>query len=231
MTKKRARRRTPTHIDDLAPDPKQTRKHTPRNLAMIGDSLERTGAWRSIGIDAKGVVRMGAGVVAAAKERGLTKVKVVDADPDELVAVRRRGLTEKQMREASIADNRTGEFSDWDGAALKAAREDGIDLAPFFTETALDKKTATAEPGATTVYDQAIQLRPRREFIIVMCAAGEAGDLEFARLREKLSLGTVRRGGYRRGSPFDESGVQRVVHAKQVLGVIDAHRRAKPRKT
>jgi hypothetical protein len=50
-----------------------------------------------------------------------------------------------------------------------------------------------------------------------MCA-----DLdEWERLKVALSLTPVRRGGYKKGSPLDDVGTQRVVHAADVLALIE----------
>lgn len=52
---------------------------------------------------------------------GISKVKVVEADGDTIVAVRRTGLTEQQKAELAIADNRTSELSEWDPDRLASA--------------------------------------------------------------------------------------------------------------
>jgi hypothetical protein len=71
----------PKTLDDLTPDPFNARIHPERNREMIAQSLREAGAFRSIAVDADGVVRAGNGVL-----------RLVDARPDELVAVRRRDL-------------------------------------------------------------------------------------------------------------------------------------------
>ncbi len=57
----RARRteKVPTRLDQLVQDPKNARRHTERNLAMIAESLETVGAARSIVIDERGRVLAG----------------------------------------------------------------------------------------------------------------------------------------------------------------------------
>jgi hypothetical protein len=66
-----------------------------------------------------------------------------------------------------------------------------------------------------TLFDQAIQLKPQREYIVVVCDT----DVEFALLREALKLKTVRRGGYRKKTTKtpDEVGVERVIEARRLL--------------
>lgn len=65
-------------------------------------------------------------------------------------------------------------------------------------------------------YENAIQLKPGREYVVVMCRDAE----EWERLRGALDLAEVRRAGYRRGSPFDAVGTERVVEASRVLSKI-----------
>jgi len=97
---------TPTTIADLNPDPTNARSHSPRNIGMLVDSLQQLGASRSIVIDEEGTVLAGNGVVEAAAEAGITKVRVVDVAGDELVAVRRTGLTPEQKVDLALRDNR-----------------------------------------------------------------------------------------------------------------------------
>jgi hypothetical protein len=75
-----------TSIKDLTPDPENRRLHDPRNVEMITESLKRVGAARSIAIDEDDVVLAGNGVVAAAKAAGITKVRVIEAQGNEIIA-------------------------------------------------------------------------------------------------------------------------------------------------
>jgi hypothetical protein len=126
------------HIRDLVPDSLNRRAHTPRNIGMIAESLQGEGAGRSILIDEEGTLIAGHGVVEAAAQVGITKVKVVDTDGSTLVAVRRKGLTAEQKRRLAISDNRSNELSEWDIERLAADRDEGLDLSPFFTDDELD---------------------------------------------------------------------------------------------
>jgi hypothetical protein len=75
-------------LGELKPDPQNLRKHTPRNVAMIVDALQEVGAARSIVIDEKGVSLAGNSTIKAAGRAGLARVKVVDADGSEIIAVK-----------------------------------------------------------------------------------------------------------------------------------------------
>lgn len=136
-------------IGDLVPDPKNARRHNPRNIALIGDSLQNVGAARSIVIDENNVILAGNGVIEAAGERGIEKVQVVEADGSTIIAVRRRGLTEKQKAELAIADNRAGELSDWDEPALqKLIEETGAEVTGF-TDEELGRLLPSGETAET----------------------------------------------------------------------------------
>lgn len=119
-------------IKDLTPDPKNRRKHTSRNVDMVRESLEKVGTGRSIVIDEDDVVLAGNATVKAAGLAGLTKLKIVEAEGDEVIAVRRRGLTSEQKRELALYDNRTAELAEWDVEQLVEDVDAGLDLGAFF---------------------------------------------------------------------------------------------------
>ena len=122
-----------THIKDLLHDPKNARKHTPRNVGTIVSALQEVGAARSIVIDEDGVVLAGNATMDAAAEAGITAVKVVEASGNELVAVRRTGLTAEQKTRLALYDNRAAELAEWDVEVLRELH-DGNLLDGMFTE-------------------------------------------------------------------------------------------------
>lgn len=126
------------HIGDLVTDPRQIRRHTSRNIGMIGDGLQAVGAARSIVINENNEILAGNGTIEAAAERGFTKVRVIETDGTEIIAVRRSGLTEKQQVELAMYDNRSADFAEYDTAALKEHTElQGVDIDKFFTASEL----------------------------------------------------------------------------------------------
>lgn len=126
-------------------DPRNARRHPDDNKSQIRRSLEDVGPFRSIGVDGDNVVRAGNGVFEQATELGL-KVRVIDAKPDELIAVRRKDLKGTRAVKAALYDNSTGESSEWDeeNLALIKAEED-IDFEADFPE--LDELITEAEPA------------------------------------------------------------------------------------
>ena len=126
-----------TSLADLTPDPANARKHNPRNVGMIRDALGEVGAARSIVIDEAGVVLAGNATVEAAADAGMSKVQVVDADGETIIAVRRTGLTPEQKARLALYDNRTAELADWDADVLKRLQGEGVDLSKLWDEAGL----------------------------------------------------------------------------------------------
>jgi hypothetical protein len=71
-------------------------------------------------------VLAGNATIAAASQAGLTRVRVIDADGTELIAVRRSGLTPGQKHRLALYDNRA-ELAEWDREVL-ASLADEMDL-------------------------------------------------------------------------------------------------------
>jgi DNA modification methylase len=101
---------------------------------MVVDALQQVGAARSIVIDEDNIILAGNGVTEAAAEAGITRVRVVEADGHELIAVRRTGLSLEQKRALAIYDNRTGELATWNFEQLAADNDAGLSLQPFWTQ-------------------------------------------------------------------------------------------------
>lgn len=116
------------HIKDLTPDPKNARRHSSRGIATIVDGLHQVGAARSIVIDEDGVILAGNGAVEAAAQAGITRVRVVQADGNEIIAVQRKGLTKKQKQLLALYDNRTSELSEWNKDVIQQLANEGLDL-------------------------------------------------------------------------------------------------------
>jgi ParB-like chromosome segregation protein Spo0J len=129
------------HIKDLQPDPTNRRARTERSAAMIARSLQTVGCGRSVLIDESNRLIAGNGVVDGCAEIGITKVRIIDASGDELIAVRRSDLSDEQKRAAALYDNRTAELSTWVPEQLAADVAQGLDLTPFFTAKELAKVT------------------------------------------------------------------------------------------
>lgn len=150
----------PVHIKDLQPDPKNRRSHNPRNIGMISDALRAVGSARSIVIDEDNIILAGNGVTEAAAEAGITRLRVIEADGNELIAVRRSGLTADQKRALAIYDNRTSELATWNAEQLAADAKEGLDFAPFFFEDEL--KALLADSNVKAGHTDPDEVPPER---------------------------------------------------------------------
>lgn len=107
-------------INELTLDPGNSCIHDDRNLSAIGGSLQEFGAGRSILVDGDGIVRAGNGTVTAAKLAGIQRVRVIETDGTELVAVVRTDLTGARAVAAGLVDNRSSDLHRYDADALQA---------------------------------------------------------------------------------------------------------------
>lgn len=204
-------------LADLKQDQHNARKHNPRNIGMITKSIQDVGVSRSGVIDEDGNILAGNGTYEALSELGIEKVKVVKANGNEWVVVQRDGLSEEDKIKLSLGDNRSAELAEWDPDVIKDINLTFPDmLEGMFSESHLEdilESTEEALEKQEVLLDQAVQMKPQREYLVVIC---EDED-EFIELREKLKMGSVRRGGYKKGSEFDAIGQERVIPAAKVL--------------
>ena len=126
-----------TSIKDLKSDHKNARRRTDRSAELIKESLQRYGAARSIVIDEDNRILAGNGTIEGAKEAGIDRIRVIETDGDEVIAVRRIGLTEEQKIGLALADNRTSDLSEWDQEMLSRLGEQH-DISLFFSQDDLD---------------------------------------------------------------------------------------------
>ena len=120
-------------INELKNDHKNARKRTDRSSALIKESLKKYGAGRSIVIDEENRILAGNGTIAGARAAGIKNVRVIETEGDEIIAVKRKGLSEDQKVGLALADNRTSDLSEWDKEMLHQLSEDH-DIDPFFTK-------------------------------------------------------------------------------------------------
>jgi hypothetical protein len=193
----------------LVPYARNARKHTARQISEIAASIDEWGWTIPILIDDLDPPRIiaGHGRVLAALQLDLPEVPVVIA----------RGWSETQKRAYTLADNELALHATWNKELLKIELNDlramGADIAKIgFAPDALSLDDAAAPD-----LPQALQLEPAREYAVIVCANLD----EWERLKVALSLAPVRRGGYKRGSPLDDVGTQRVVPAAALLGLLE----------
>ena len=135
-------------IKDLKSDHKNARRRTDRSASLIAESLKRYGAARSIVIDEDGRILAGNGTVEGAKKAGIDKLRIIEAEGDELIAVRRAGLSEDQKVGLALADNRSSDLSEWDHDMLRQLSEEH-DLTPWFEDDELLAEVLDTVEGNT----------------------------------------------------------------------------------
>jgi DNA modification methylase len=131
-------------LQQLLPDKRNARKRTDRSAKLIAESLQRYGAARSVVIDENNMLIAGHGTVEGAKAAGIKRVRVIETDGTELIAVKRTNWTEEEKVGANIADNRTSDLSDWDKDMLQQLSEEH-DIAPWFDADDLAEILGEAE--------------------------------------------------------------------------------------
>jgi hypothetical protein len=147
--------KTTLHITDLTQDPRNARKHNERNLDMIHDSLRDVGAARSIVIDENNVILAGNGTIQAAEKAGMLNVRVIEAEGDEIIAVKRSNLTPEQKTRLALFDNRSAELAEWDAEALQELADEGLDLSSFFNNEEIEELSRQADH--TVIADDPIE--------------------------------------------------------------------------
>jgi hypothetical protein len=133
-----------TSIKDLKHDHKNARRRTDRSSTLIAESLKRFGAARSIVIDEDNRILAGNGTIEGAKAAGIKNIRVIETDGSEIIAVRRTDLSEDEKVGLALADNRTSDLSEWDGAMLHQISEEH-DISAWFDKQELDELFGTEE--------------------------------------------------------------------------------------
>ena len=195
-------------VDAVRPHPKNPRRG---DTVAICESIVTNGFYGAVVAQrSTGYILAGNHRWKAAKDTGAETIPVIwiECADDEALRI-------------LLADNRTNDLADYDTEALHRVIEDVLERTGSLEGTGYDadflQPAEDAQEETKTLLDQAVQLRPQREYVVVMC---EDAD-EFERLKVALSLKMVRRGGYKAGSQFDAPGVERVVYARKLLGLLD----------
>ena len=119
-------------IETLIQDQHNFNRGTEEGGRLMEKSLKELGAGRSILIDKDGNIIAGNKTQLAAIKAGIKKVRVIESDGTELIAVKRTDveIDSKQGRELALADNLTTQINlSWDNAELtQVADEKGIEL-------------------------------------------------------------------------------------------------------
>lgn len=178
-------------------DPRNARKHNPRNVAMVEQSIQRDGFGRSILLANDGTVIAGNATVDAAASAGLDDVIVVETDGTKVIAVKRTDVApgSKEFHNLALADNRAAELAAWDANVLEVLNEE-MDLSPFFREDELARVLAqmpdfdpNAEWQGMPEFSQEDQMAVKQ---VIVNFASESDVEAFARLVQQNVMMTTK---------------------------------------
>lgn len=203
--------------DKLLANPKNWRVHSREQERALEGMLDELGWLQTVIVNkTTGHLVDGHLRLELAKKRGERKIPVVYVK-----------LTEAEENLALALLDPLGDLATKDEKRLEKLLQE-LDTGDMELQTLLakmeDEIGVAVEDGASseeTLLDQAVQLEPGKEFVVVLC---EDED-DWTRLKKALDLGTVRRGGYKAGSAFDATGTERVVKASRVLKILAGKRK------
>lgn len=140
-------------IKELKFDEHNFNRHNDEGMSLLEKSIKENGLGRSILLDKDNNIVGGNGVTEKAIELGKTKVRIIETDGTELIAVKRTDLTldSEQGRKMALADNSVAHANlEWNEEELQKAQDewglvpeewgvempDDLDIDSFFDENA-----------------------------------------------------------------------------------------------
>jgi ParB-like chromosome segregation protein Spo0J len=193
-------------VAELIPYARNARKHSPTQIAEIAGSIREWGWTIPVLVDEDGQIIAGHGRVLAAHQLSIANIPTVVA----------RGWSDAQKRAYTIADNEIAMHATWNKELLRVELAD-LQAQAFDLEKIGFAPSDALVEAETDELPQALQLEPAREYAVIVCSTPD----EWERLKVALDLTPVRRGGYKKGSPLDDVGTQRVVRASDFLAKIE----------
>lgn len=146
-------------IADLSQDSGNSNKGTERGNQAVKRSIESCGVGRSVVVDRNNVLIAGNKTHLQAIEAGITRIRVIETDGDELIVHRRRDLdldapsddpAAIKARVLSIADNRTSQVSQNIDLEMVAAQIQEIHVAPEDVFYTVEELQVAVPDGAET---------------------------------------------------------------------------------
>jgi ParB-like chromosome segregation protein Spo0J len=195
-------------IAEVKPNPNNPRQIKDDKFAKLVQSIKDFPEMldiRPIVVNADMVVLGGNMRFKACKEAGLKEVPIIVAE----------NLTDEQQKEFIIKDNVSGGEWDWDMLANEWEVEQ---LDAWGLEVPLGEQIDELEEGEEILLEQAIQLKPKREYVVIMC---DEENSDWDELKQVLELPMVKRGGFTKDKTnkgFIDT--QRVINAKDIINAL-----------
>jgi hypothetical protein len=156
---------------ELKPDPRNTRTHSPEQIAMVKDSLLEFGWTNPAILHKKDLIVAGHGRQMAFLALKKDGEDVLFTQGYKIPCIYRDDMTEAQRRAYVIADNRLAELAGWDMDLLKdelnllLADKTKVKIeATGFNMDFLGFENPSAEPSKSNYTDAVIDLHPNVEF-------------------------------------------------------------------
>ena len=209
-------------MKDLTGDARNANKHTRRGAAMMKSSIVDAGFGDSITVDKNGTVISGNQRTATVYGLKMKRPIVVKTDGTRPVIHQRMDLDltkDKKARLLATYQNRVAEVNTNLDLERILADLPRVDLKGMYSEEELAKLTKTMD-GGEIIYEQSVQVKPQAEYLLVVCE----DPAEWDQLKGLFGLKLVRRGGYKKSSPFDALGMERVITAKRLMKTVGGKR-------
>src|SRR5215467_9730188 len=91
-------------VDAIRPNPRNARRHPPKQVAVLAESIRTFGFSNPILVCEDGEILAGHGRYAAARSLGLAEISII----------RLTHLSSAEKRALALADNRIAELGSWD---------------------------------------------------------------------------------------------------------------------
>lgn len=178
------------HIGAFRTDPRNARKHNPRNVGMIERSLNEAGAGRSIVTTKDGTIIAGNATVDAAALAGIEDAIVVHTSGDKLIVHVRDDLEEGDPRAIALGlyDNRAAELAEWDVEVLQGMAEEFGKMPSFdhiFSDADMKKMLGTSDKETSGNGNPALG---EIEYRIVVDCTDEHNQLELMEKFQEMGL-------------------------------------------
>lgn len=190
-------------VQELTPYAQNTKKHDQKQIDNVANSIKRFGWQQPIVIDEQGVVVIGHCRLLAAKKLGLKEVPVTVAS----------GLTDEEIRELRIADNKTNE-SPWDFDILPDEIAD-LNFDGFDFSLLEEKKEKEKEIPGEVEFSEVIG--EENNYVVLLFKT----DIDWLNARSLLDIGVAKAHSTRKDGKItdkmERKGTARVLDGAEVL--------------